>query len=232
MALIVCPHCGKQVSDTVERCIHCGEFIKEKPSEPKNYADLSMAEKDDLDSEFERKHSEYSMHRVAKKQVILCVIMYVSLVILVALLIFYICKHQSQLKENERIEIEFYETHGMHFQGYHDVEEFTNMGWVMYRGDETILLSEEEMSEYQSILANQNEENISLAIQFAIFSVILLACFIVVRCRYSANHKKIILYKKLYKSWLFEYKQIIYQPILSQKDNKRFDTFDISNYKL
>lgn len=232
MALITCPHCGNQVSDTVERCVHCGELIKEKPPEPKRYADLSMAEKDSLDAEFERAHPEYSMRRVAKKQIILLVIMLVSLVILAVLVGVYSAKNQSQSKENERIKTEFYETHGKHFQGHHDVEEFTNMGWVMYRGDETILFSEEELSEYNSILAKQNEENISSAIQLATFFVILILCFIIARCRYSVNLKKIILYKKLYKAWLFEYKQVIYQPILSQKDKKRFDSFEISNYKL
>lgn len=34
MALTVCRHCGKTISDTVETCIHCGEIIAEPVSEP------------------------------------------------------------------------------------------------------------------------------------------------------------------------------------------------------
>lgn len=31
MALIKCPECGKEISDTTSKCIHCGyEFSKEK----------------------------------------------------------------------------------------------------------------------------------------------------------------------------------------------------------
>lgn len=38
MALIRCPECGKEVSDTIESCIHCGFVLKkeeEKPAETK-----------------------------------------------------------------------------------------------------------------------------------------------------------------------------------------------------
>ena len=34
MALTVCRHCGKKVSDTVDTCIHCGGLIAEPVSEP------------------------------------------------------------------------------------------------------------------------------------------------------------------------------------------------------
>ena len=30
MALIICPECGKEISDAVDRCLHCGYPIKEK----------------------------------------------------------------------------------------------------------------------------------------------------------------------------------------------------------
>lgn len=28
MALIECPECGKEISDSVEKCIHCGYEVK------------------------------------------------------------------------------------------------------------------------------------------------------------------------------------------------------------
>ena len=35
MALIKCPECGKDVSDTIDACIHCGFKLKKKPIEQK-----------------------------------------------------------------------------------------------------------------------------------------------------------------------------------------------------
>ncbi len=39
MALITCPHCGKQISDTQEKCIHCGYELKVCPECKKVLAD-------------------------------------------------------------------------------------------------------------------------------------------------------------------------------------------------
>lgn len=27
MAMIVCPHCGEQVSEKAKKCVHCGEIL-------------------------------------------------------------------------------------------------------------------------------------------------------------------------------------------------------------
>lgn len=34
MALISCPHCGKQITDRMEKCIHCGAVLIEKTVQP------------------------------------------------------------------------------------------------------------------------------------------------------------------------------------------------------
>ena len=31
MALIICKHCGKKISDTTSTCIHCGKSLKDEP---------------------------------------------------------------------------------------------------------------------------------------------------------------------------------------------------------
>ena len=67
MALITCPHCGKQVSDTATKCIHCGGKLKEAPLEPKEYTELSFTEKEALDSEFERRYPEYAYLKFQKR---------------------------------------------------------------------------------------------------------------------------------------------------------------------
>lgn len=35
MALIKCPECGKEISDSVEKCIHCGYEVKTEKKQKK-----------------------------------------------------------------------------------------------------------------------------------------------------------------------------------------------------
>lgn len=61
MALITCPHCGNQVSDTVERCIHCGEpLLKEeaKPT-PTDFHSLEKDNQNSIEKEFQKKYPSY-----------------------------------------------------------------------------------------------------------------------------------------------------------------------------
>lgn len=62
MALIVCPHCGKSVSDTVDVCIHCGKSIhteEKAPEPPKRYEKLNSDEQNALFQQFSREYPEY-----------------------------------------------------------------------------------------------------------------------------------------------------------------------------
>ncbi len=55
MALVTCPHCGKNVSDSVEICIHCGGSLKENPTPEKEreYAALPIEEQKSLRKEYD-----------------------------------------------------------------------------------------------------------------------------------------------------------------------------------
>lgn len=67
MALKTCPHCKKQVSDTVKVCIHCGKEIDQglqketaaKPSERKGYEKLTAPERRELEKEFVKGKPKY-----------------------------------------------------------------------------------------------------------------------------------------------------------------------------
>lgn len=67
MALRTCPHCGKQVSDTVKVCIHCGKELDaglqkgtvEQPSERKVYEKLTDYERRELEKEFVKGKPKY-----------------------------------------------------------------------------------------------------------------------------------------------------------------------------
>ena len=60
MALIVCPHCGKSVSDTLSECIHCGKsLILKDEKQEKRYEQLSSAEQNELFSQFSREYPQY-----------------------------------------------------------------------------------------------------------------------------------------------------------------------------
>lgn len=67
MALITCPHCGESVSDTALKCIHCGGILKDAPPPPKEYRELSDAEKESLSSEFEHTYPEYAFLKLQKR---------------------------------------------------------------------------------------------------------------------------------------------------------------------
>ena len=94
MALIVCPHCGKSISDTLTECIHCGKSLRpqeETQAQVKRYEQLSSAEQNELFAQFKREYPEYvfphGREKAAKKRKIssiawtiagvLCVIIFV-----------------------------------------------------------------------------------------------------------------------------------------------------------
>ncbi len=53
MALINCPHCGRQISDTCGVCIHCGKSIKSlHVGQLKKYFSLPSIDRITLDNEF------------------------------------------------------------------------------------------------------------------------------------------------------------------------------------
>ena len=70
MALIECPHCKETVSDSCERCIHCGERIRkgsqggeavqeERDQGERLFRELSKAEQESLWSEFYALYPKY-----------------------------------------------------------------------------------------------------------------------------------------------------------------------------
>ena len=88
MALIQCPHCGERVSDTALKCIHCGGILKETPPVPKEYKDLSYAEKEALSLEFERKYPQYAFLKLQKSNkkletaYIVCILLFLAFSVL------------------------------------------------------------------------------------------------------------------------------------------------------
>ncbi len=63
MALITCPKCGKQISNTAEKCIHCGYNLhssSETQPELKQYYGLSAAEQKALRAEFYKTDTAYA----------------------------------------------------------------------------------------------------------------------------------------------------------------------------
>lgn len=67
MPLIPCPHCGKQISDTSGKCIHCGESLIQEV-EKQNYNKLTDKEKADLREEFYKFYPEYKNCNIKKQK--------------------------------------------------------------------------------------------------------------------------------------------------------------------
>lgn len=71
MALITCPHCGERVSDLSDVCNYCHRPLKEHPAGLRQYCDLSLQEKRQLISIFEREHPACSFRSAEKKECVL-----------------------------------------------------------------------------------------------------------------------------------------------------------------
>lgn len=65
MSLIKCPHCGKEISNTVESCIHCGKKVVEEVETGKQLKDfnsITPAEQTSLKKEFSTAFPEYAKY--------------------------------------------------------------------------------------------------------------------------------------------------------------------------
>ena len=80
MDLITCPLCGKHVSDTAERCVHCGTSLKSEcmtemstnnsaPEQKRFYDDLSQTEMDEILEEYYAVNPECKKHNKIVKAV-------------------------------------------------------------------------------------------------------------------------------------------------------------------
>ena len=84
MALITCPHCGKQVSDSVDTCIHCGGSLKGEtvPEKGREYAALTLEEQKSLKTEFDTKFPEIpKTERKGNKNAILYCVSFVAFLV-------------------------------------------------------------------------------------------------------------------------------------------------------
>lgn len=75
MALIACPHCGKQVSDKAEQCVHCGKDLRQSEDWKRNlkpYEQLNADEQSKLFRQFSQDYPEYvypqGREKAAKKR--------------------------------------------------------------------------------------------------------------------------------------------------------------------
>lgn len=65
MALIICPNCGKSISDTTEKCFHCGYNLRTQtvaPTELQRFNKLTVSEQDKLRKEYYSKNPEYESY--------------------------------------------------------------------------------------------------------------------------------------------------------------------------
>lgn len=70
MSLIKCPECGKEVSDTIHRCIHCGYDLKKEIAREKMYSD---SEQEDGKFRNNKKFVINKLKTLTKKQIAIIV---------------------------------------------------------------------------------------------------------------------------------------------------------------
>lgn len=75
MALIKCPKCGGNISDTAAKCVHCGAdltLIKMKEQTEREYSVLPIEEKTKIREEYDKIHPEYAQQEKCQKQLTIC----------------------------------------------------------------------------------------------------------------------------------------------------------------
>ncbi len=208
MALIECPQCGKQVSDTAELCVHCGAVLKEPPA-PKNYAELPAAEKEALDLEFEREHPACSVRRAEKKKWRLTSLFFVALCLIMVGIIDLINSVRPLLV----------------------IIRFSSKSSVaLYQGNEAILLVDEGVDD--SLTSESNTGKFSLLfILSLLFIIIGVVMMVIAGVVYNKAQREVLLRRKLFQAWLAK-RNICYEPMLSDKNKAKFDSLDITGYQI
>lgn len=230
MALIVCPHCGGQISDKAERCVHCGAVFMVQPPVPKNYGDFSVAEKDSLDAEFERMHPKYSIRKAVKKKRIQSVVINIIGAVFIIVAVIVLVNGSLRLDR-------FCETNGIHLQGNYVSTDFTEQEAEYFfnelgtdsfrcvqRDNETVLISGEDFDRLGFRLLGDILISILLIIIWFLMEIIYLV-------KHRKADRKILLNIKLYQAWLAQ-RNIRYEPRISSWHRKKFDAINITNYQL
>ena len=230
MALITCPHCGKQVSDTVERCIHCGALIKEQPPEPKRYVDLSREEKDSLDAKFEREHPEYSIRKAERKKKIQSAIYFILGVVCIIGAVLVLVNGSLRLDR-------FCEKNGIHLQGTYDSSELTEEEIEYYCDElETDAISCVQQENGIVIITSNDMERLQIRlVGDVLISILLIIVWLILGVvnivKYMKADRQILLRLKLFQAWLAKI-DIQYDLKFSDGRKKKFDSINISKYQL
>ncbi len=230
MALIFCPNCGKQVSDTIDRCIHCGELIKEAPPAPKDFSHLFKEQQVALDAEFEGfyvGHSPMKSEKRTKRFSIIC-----AIVVLFLLALQISCFVIEPILKNK-----FYSSHGIHLEGERDLSQISDSQWKEWREqlDSKKIVVENRDGE-TIVLSGEDEFQLNLMEWRLIFSLIVILVVMIVTFTVLAFRRRKLTRKhwincKLFQKWLGEEKGISYQMHLSPKQQKKFDALDVSKVK-
>ena len=181
MALINCPHCGKQISDKSSVCVHCGGRIGAEPPQLKKYTSLTNEEKYQLEDEFYYKlHPKYGK-MIGRRASI------------------------KYLKSKSSLAVLFV--------------------WVVW----AITLAARYLRDFIEFPLNNVLFLLAIAVSFIILLVLFIAMIASSIMLYK-THNRLIIAIKRFQKWLYDEKQIIYEPSFK---SRRFRTyFDNLNLKL
>lgn len=230
MALIFCPNCGKQVSDTVDVCIHCGAPIKEALPAPKDFSGLPKEQQLAMDAEFEGRyvgHSPMKSEKRRKRFSIICTVIFLVLGVLFI----------SLIVTEAVLENRFYRTHGLHIEGEQDLTQISESQWAEWREQldadklvvenrdgETIIMTGEE--EFQLHLFN-----LRFIFCWVVLSLVIIVYVVVTVVRHRRVVRKHLQDCKLFQIWIEAEKGITYHLHLSPKDQIKFNAMDVSKIK-
>lgn len=182
MALIVCRHCRKTVSDTVETCIHCGGLI----AEPINQPEVTLPQETAAQTKSKKTTIyDYSSFSDERKQ-----------------------KLEKAFLESDAWAYKYRHT-GNELRSFKSL--FCNIILCLWLSATAFLLAFIFLADMRAYDVNLILYALAGAgILFAVSAIISIILFIVLKIRKNSDER--LIYLKKYQKWLMEEKNVSYKP--------------------
>ena len=210
MALITCKYCGKSISDTTNKCIHCGGEVKTNPTLENNVTNE--------DAKFASTHATPETKNSSNDKKV----------------------QFDKLGKNYQVDLEeeFMNSNKSLFKYRRkgiEIKKFGEIAMWLLLLPRVLLVIQSYVAKkfFNGVIYDQIwiERSYQFAIAIAFVWIVSLIMLFYSGISYRNKVKKIA-YKKLFQKWLLEERQIVYYPNLTtNKEQQIFDNIDINTFR-